>query len=476
MSKDKGKIEANNITGGIINIGGEQNNYGDATVNMHHSTAKGLDNMPELILTPDTLATVVDLLIPLVQNDRDRRALLTRTFGIGSPLLRQVDWTGNADAFATDLASYLANFGEVETGKPALWELMRTVRSMVGTDKQQHIDALRNALYPSAKSLGDQSMSSKFTHGYALLIGVGQSAYAPASLPVAVKDIQALYRILIDSELCGYPDNDQHIRLLHDAGATRAAILDGLAWLKTQAVADLAATIIVYYSGHGWLDQSTDQYYLIPHDIGFNIAGSALPAEAFSKALHDIPARRLLVFIDSCHAEGMATAKEMMPPGFVSAALPKGLSSTLKQGEGRAVFTSSRGDQSSWIRPDGTMSIYTYHLIEALQGASNKPGDVRVHVSNLMNHLAKAVPDSARTLCQAEQVPFFDTAAEDFPVAMLRGGKGLPAAGWNAVESESRETIQHITNIYVSGGGIAVGGDLNVSNGATVVGRDNIQK
>ncbi|MEH2144139.1 hypothetical protein [Nostoc sp.] len=47
-------------------------------------------------------------------------------------------------------------------------------------------------------------------------------------------------------------------------------------------------------------------------------------------------------------------------------------------------------------------------------------------LSNLINHLGKTVPESARTLCQAEQTPFFDTAMEDFPVAMLRGGKGLP--------------------------------------------------
>ena len=59
-----------------------------------------------------------------------------------------------------------------------------------------------------------------------------------------------------------------------------------------------------------------------------------------------------------------------------------------------------------------------------------------------MNHLGKAVPESARTLYQAEQVPFFDTAAEDFAVAMLRGGKGLPQEGWEGVKQEAAETIR----------------------------------
>jgi energy-coupling factor transporter ATP-binding protein EcfA2 len=48
-----------------------------------------------------------------------------------------------------------------------------------------------------------------------------------------------------------------------------------------------------------------------------------------------------------------------------------------------------------------------------------------VKISNLMNHLGKAVPESASAACNAEQTPFFDWATEDFAVALLCGGKGL---------------------------------------------------
>ncbi len=59
-------------------------------------------------------------------------------------------------------------------------------------------------------------MSNKFTHGYALLIGVGESAYNKLSLPVTVKDTQAIYAALIDPELCAYPDDKEHIRVLNN--------------------------------------------------------------------------------------------------------------------------------------------------------------------------------------------------------------------------------------------------------------------
>lgn len=126
----------------------------------------------------------------------------------------------------------------------------------------------------------------------------------------------------------------------------------------------------------------------------------------------------------------------------------------LKQGEGRAVFTSSRGTQRSWIRPDNTMSIYTYHLVEALQGAGNQPGDTTVRLSNLMNYISKSVPVSALAYCQAKQIPFFDTTTEDFPIAMLRGGKGLPSGGWEAIQ---REVANKLPSIVATGVGNVIG-------------------
>lgn len=267
-------------------------------------------------------------------------------------------------------------------------------------------------------------MSNHFTHGYALLIGVGSTAEPKWSLPVTVKDVQAIKTVLIGKDLCAY--DSANIRLLQNEQTTRSAIIAGLTWLQEKAASDRNATIVVYYSGHGCFDLASQCYYLLQHDFNSSdIAKTALSASDFTQALRQIPAKRLWVVIDSCHAEGMATSKGELPADFIATALPKGVIDDLKHGEGRAVFTSSRGNQSSYIRPDATMSLYTYHLVEALRGAANKPGDTTVMLSNLINHLGKTVPESARTLWRQEQTPFFDTAMEDFPIAMLRGGKGV---------------------------------------------------
>jgi len=82
-------------------------------------------------------------------------------------------------------------------------------------------------------------MPITFSHGYALLIGVGQSAYAPWSLPASVKDAQAICTALTDPACCAYLDDADHVRLLHDAGATQAAVLESRAWLTTQTSASI---------------------------------------------------------------------------------------------------------------------------------------------------------------------------------------------------------------------------------------------
>ena len=284
-------------------------------------------------------------------------------------------------------------------------------------------------------------MHSTFEHGYALLVGVGTTAEPVWSLPVTVQDAKALERLLTDPSSCAYPPDHAHVRLLHDGGATRAAILKELRWLAAQAQADPDATVVVFYSGHGGFDAASGTYFLIPYDtMRGDVANTALSAHVLTEALRRVRARRLLVALDCCHAAGMAVAKEL-PANYVLAAPSKSVIDQLTQGDGRVVFSSSLGTQSSYVRLDGRLSVFTYHLLEALQGAGNLPGDTEARISNLIYHVGKMVPASVQADYHADQTPYFDSATTDFTVALIKGGKGLPAGGWADVRREAGERI-----------------------------------
>ena len=314
-------------------------------------------------------------------------------------------------------------------------------------------------------------MSNPFSHGYALLIGVGQSTYADWSLPATVKDVSALHDILTAPSLCGYPNNNDHIRLLCNEAATRQGILDGLQWIQERAKADPQATAIVYYSGHGWLDQTNQHYYLVPHDIKpLKFATSALSAEDFTQALQAINAQKLLVILDCCHAEGMAAAKGEpedpdLPEGFTKSSA-KGQFAKLAEGKGIAILSSSDSDQSSWIRKDQTCSIFTYHLIDGLRGGDNKPGDTEVSFMNLVNHLGQTVPATALSEWKATQQPQWEgKGSNHFPIALLCGGKGLPQGGLAALDRQSSPQAQ--TMVTASGErAVAIGGSVQ---GSTII-------
>ncbi len=302
-------------------------------------------------------------------------------------------------------------------------------------------------------------------NAHALLIGVGRCEYSAWSLPVASRDARELRKILADPGLCAYPTD--RIRILSDEAASRDGIAAALDELAEAASEDPDATVLVYYSGHGWRHATDDgeRYFLIPYDVKpHELTSSALPAEDFIGGLRNLRSRRVLVMMDTCHASAMADAKDPLvksiPKDFVDEPLPKALVEELGAGEGRAVFLSCGERQKSWILPrEGSLSIFTHHLLAALQGAGSTAGDRLVKVSSLMRHLGEAVPESAARI-DREQTPFFKFEAQDFPVALIRGGKGLPARG-DEVQTEVERPAPSSSTIKI--GNATAGRDMLVA-------------
>ena len=327
-------------------------------------------------------------------------------------------------------------------------------------------------------------MSEIFEHGYAVVIGVDENNISRLALPTVAKDVQAVHDVLVHPERCAYkPDN---VKLLKGAESTKTEILDALYWLQDKVKEDAKATAVLYYSGHGMVDKATDQYYLIPYNIRSmsRVRADAIKAEEFTAEISAIRAKRMMAILDCCHAAGMDVKNiELDGPEVDSAPFPLDLPETkdipylevepggkavsdLLDGEGRAVLNSSTGAQSSYIRTDGKMSLFTYHLIEALTGHARPIDDATVvYVTDVMSWVTHKVKQSAKEQ-NRDQTPVMRTEGV-FPVAQLIGGQGVAKGLGGELPDPLAPlppsgTTFNQQNQTVHGAQVNVGGDANI--------------
>lgn len=307
-------------------------------------------------------------------------------------------------------------------------------------------------------------MSVQFSRGHALLIGVGG-----ADIPHTVDDAAGLADILRDPGRGAYPP--QQVHLLTAEAATRDGILAALGALAQQAQPD--ATVVVYFSGHGYEAKSGigRSYFLLPHGYDAqNLMDTAVSGRELTQALLAIPQQKLLLLLDCCHAGGLDDAKA---PGaqLTKAPLPPEAEQILAQGSGRVVIASSRADELSFAGKP--YSAFTLALIEALSGEGVARKDGYVRVADLAGHAREKVPQ--RTHNRQHPILNFEQA-DNFAVAYYAGGdatpKGVPFAVTPEIEDEPGAFARQGGPSYAAK--VGGGGAIAQGPGSTAVGERGV--
>ena len=254
---------------------------------------------------------------------------------------------------------------------------------------------------------------------YALIVGIADYLHV-TRLPATVRnDARDVRDLLVDPRYCGYPPDN--VTLLLDGEATREAILDALSDLA--ACARPASGFLVYISSHGGrvVSGAFAGEYILPVDTVLacdeDLALTAISGAEFTAALKAIPARKVLVIFDCCHAGGIGQPKDV-PGSLIKAGLPDSYYERLAAGRGRAILSSSRDTESSYVLPAAANSLFTQHLLAGLKGGvSSEDGLVRVF--DLFEYVQPRVTND-----QPDQHPVFKADLEEnFPVALYLGGK-----------------------------------------------------
>jgi hypothetical protein len=130
----------------------------------------------------------------------------------------------------------------------------------------------------------------KFGQYYALVIGSNNYKYLP-KLATALGDAKAIAAVLQKSY--GYK-----VKVLTDA--SRSDILDALDEYREKLTDN--DNLLIYYAGHGWLDEASEQGYWLPVNAKPNRRTNWVSNADLTVTLKALNAKHVMVVADSCYS------------------------------------------------------------------------------------------------------------------------------------------------------------------------------
>lgn len=228
---------------------------------------------------------------------------------------------------------------------------------------------------------------------FAVVVGIEKYNTLPAA-EYAERDAEAVRRHLT---ALGFPE--RNVVLLAGPLATKTGLIKNLeTWLPNNV--SERSTVFFYFSGHGAPDPGTGRAYLVPVDGDPQyLEDTGYPLKRLYGKLGALKARRVIVAMDSCFSG--AGGRSVLPKGT------RPLVSQIDMGDagsGNVVsLSASRSDQISGTIEEEGHGLFTYYLLNGLNGAA-KDARGSVTVRSLYDYLLPNVQDKARRQ-NREQVP-----------------------------------------------------------------------
>lgn len=219
----------------------------------------------------------------------------------------------------------------------------------------------------------------------ALLIGVSEYEPGLNPLPAAVKDVEALRRILQDPELGDFHE----VKVLTNPDPqTMQYEVETLFTGRTRE--DL---VLLFFSGHGIKDDGNALYFATritrKNSKGDLIRSTAVPARFIHEVMNNSRAKRQAIVLDCCFSGAFDPALQAKDDGSVDLRSQLGA-------EGRVVLASSSSTQYSFEQHGSDLSLYTRYLVEGIEtGAGDRNEDGKVSVRELHEYATSRVHDTA---------------------------------------------------------------------------------
>lgn len=260
----------------------------------------------------------------------------------------------------------------------------------------------------------------------ALLIGVSEYEPGLNSLPAAVKDVEAMRRVLANPEMGGFAEEDIAVLNNPQPYAMQTAI-DNL--FANRNKDDL---LLLYFSGHGIKDEKGRLYRstrATSKQNGGLVKPSAVAASYLHESMNESRSQRQVLILDCCFSGAIAQGLTVKDDGTVNVQEELG-------GKGRAILTSSTSTQYSFEQEGSELSIYTRYLVEGIEkGAADKDGDGWISVDELHEYASSKVQEAAPAM-----TPKFYPVEGGYRIKLAKSPKDDPKVKYRKeVESRAKQ-------------------------------------
>ncbi|MDO9333825.1 MAG: caspase family protein [Dehalococcoidales bacterium] len=229
--------------------------------------------------------------------------------------------------------------------------------------------------------MSSEIYSPKYSASRALIVGINNYQHA-SPLGYAVNDAHAIAELLINN----FGFDQTNVIVIDNTDATRANIIDSFLSFTTNSNSD--DRIIFFFAGHGHTlsGRRGEVGFLVPYDGNPQNVSTLIRWDELTSNGELIPAKHMLFIMDACYG-GLAITRSL-PPGsmrFLKDMLLRYSRQVLTAGKANEVVADSGG-------PIPHHSVFTGHLIEALQGkASSTDGIITANgvMAYVYSHVGK---------------------------------------------------------------------------------------
>ena len=289
-------------------------------------------------------------------------------------------------------------------------------------------------------------------HKWAVIIGI--NSYKDSRIPslnYAVNDAVGLHKALVDPDIGGFDPNK--VKLISDSSVTKPTRENILRSLNTiETISTSNDVVFLYFSGHGIASGGVS--YFLPSDAKVDLlSDTGIPMTRFTQPLDKTKAKVQILFFDSCHS-GIKLGDKT-----VSGAMEKETFRHIYQSaEGRVILSSCALSQVSYEYPEKGHGVFSYFLIEALNGKADLNSDGLISVSETANYTTENVLEWSFSTGKVQSPQLNATTTGDVVLGLSKGTKVI-----TTLQVEGKAIDTKPPEIEIDHPKIGIGGVLEIS-------------